>query len=173
VALHEAGHAVVEHILCDRLPERIVLSAGEGYVEHRRSGLETASTARHQLACLMAGRAAEAVFLGEASNGACTDLERATRLAWQMRYTWALTDRTLIGLPYNPPDPGDPIATSLSQDLARAQDQATKIIETHRELVTRVADLLLERRELAGVDLAAILADKSPIEGSPSPPHSA
>ena len=90
-AFHEAGHAVLAVALphADPLHKVTIVPRGRAlgltmqlperdWHMHSREFLEA------QIAILMAGRAAEEIFLGQASSGAANDIERATDVARRM-----------------------------------------------------------------------------------------
>ncbi|MCX6812305.1 MAG: ATP-dependent zinc metalloprotease FtsH [Candidatus Berkelbacteria bacterium] len=90
-AVHEAGHAIVSHLLpnSDPVHKISVISRGMalGYTwnlpkEDRR--LVTKSKFKDDLATMLAGRAAEEIIFGEITTGASNDLSRATKMARKM-----------------------------------------------------------------------------------------
>ncbi|MEK7096596.1 MAG: ATP-dependent zinc metalloprotease FtsH [Patescibacteria group bacterium] len=101
-AIHEAGHAVVSHILPfgDPVQKISIISRGMalGYTwnmptEDRR--LESKERFLDEIASLMGGRMAEEVFFGpkKITTGAQNDLKRATELARKMVTEYGMSDR--------------------------------------------------------------------------------
>ena len=87
VAYHESGHAVVRKELGGHVDRVTILPHGGSLGvtfstpdERIRFTRETLNT---ELAVLMGGRAAEEVFTGTVSSGAASDLERASRMAFE------------------------------------------------------------------------------------------
>src|SRR5205085_10460572 len=100
VAYHEAGHAMV-HLQKKLLPElhkvsiiprgqalgtTTALPKEDQYIHSKAFLLE-------QLAVLMGGRAAEAIFLGDITNGANGDLNSAKEIARKMIHDWGMGQR--------------------------------------------------------------------------------
>ncbi len=90
-AAHEAGHAVVHHVLKLGPIEGITIDMpGSGYnlLSFQRSGSDTLGYREDLLAMLMAGRAAEQIVFCSVSVGSAgaedSDLARATRLTLAM-----------------------------------------------------------------------------------------
>jgi cell division protease FtsH len=98
-AYHEAGHALVAHLLsqADNVQKISIVARGSmgGYTrmlpeEDRYLGTKDQFEA--QLAVAMGGRVAEQITLGETTTGASNDLEQATRIARQMVTRFAMFD---------------------------------------------------------------------------------
>ena len=194
VAVHEAGHAIVavlsEHT--DPVAKVTILPAGQalGVTEQlpedeRR--LYTESYLLDSLAIRMGGRAAERLEFGEPSTGASNDLAGATQLATRMVREFGMSDRLgPVGFASgNPQYLGSEQITSrqyaedtqrvIDEEVARllseAEVRATKLLETHREGLHRVVDVLLERETIDGDDVvAAVGADGTKQRRDDAPP---
>ena len=160
IAIHEAGHAVVGHLLGLPPPHRLRMTVTGGTYEYPTPSIMTTQTAEDHLAVMLAGRAAEIELLGSCSSGGETDLTQATQLAIDMRYNWgmrssgtlALTDVTILSLTSS----GE-VAELLTADLRRAEEAAMSLVRAHRSLVNRVTDALLDARELDAEALGRLL----------------
>ena len=93
IALHEAGHAVIARLLTpeDRIRRVSIVPSGNGAAGYNLSiptekTMYTRGDLEGRICVLLAGRAAEALYAGEAgvTGGASNDLKRATELACQM-----------------------------------------------------------------------------------------
>lgn len=92
VAIHELGHALVGHLLCQRhaVVEKVsALGRGGalGFTLQRPAGernVHTQGEMLGQVAMILGGRAAEEVVLHEISSGALDDLSRANKLTKEM-----------------------------------------------------------------------------------------
>jgi cell division protease FtsH len=125
---------------------------------------------------LLGGRAGEEVALGEASNGAADDLERATAIARAMVFEWglgeSLTTRTVRADNF-----------ALSEDTKRRRDQeqsaicdfayleATRLLTENRESLDRLAEELIEHETLDREDVATMLHDVQRIGTIAAWPH--
>ncbi|MBR2354449.1 MAG: ATP-dependent zinc metalloprotease FtsH, partial [Clostridia bacterium] len=90
-AVHEAGHAIIAHLLphLDPVQQISIIPSGKalGYTlnpptEDKYSVYK--SEMKEQIAMLLGGRAAEELVFGDVSGGASNDIERATDLAKKM-----------------------------------------------------------------------------------------
>ena len=99
-AFHEAGHAVITHILKTQDPvhEVSIIPRGMagGYTMHLPSEDKYYST-KHEMVesicVLLGGRAAEQIALGDISTGASSDLERASDIARKMITKYGMSDK--------------------------------------------------------------------------------
>jgi cell division protease FtsH len=169
LAYHEAGHALMSHLMGDALPVHkvTIVSRGQalGYtlnvpIEDRY--LHTKEELTDMMKVFLAGRAAEQVVFGRVTNGAANDLEKATELARSMVFEFGMsetvTSRTMRADNY-----------SLSEETKRLRDgeqalltddayaEATRLLTKHRAVLDRVAHALLEKETLTGVELAQLL----------------
>lgn len=99
-ALHEAGHAVVGHVLplCDPIHKISIISRGmalgltwslpteDRHLTSRRKFIE-------EIAMMLGGRSAEQLFLGEVTTGASNDLDRATGTARAMVTQYGMSQK--------------------------------------------------------------------------------
>lgn len=166
LAVHEAGHVIVRAL--SSLPPPHMVRIGEGVAAVASHGLPflTPQTADEVLQELLAGRAAERVVLGQISSGAgegaASDLAQATSLALKMETEWSFSPGAKVWQPasalmmLNLP-PG--LKATVEERLAAAEQAAETCLRQHRDSLLRLSDLLLERREITGQDLVAVLSD--------------
>ena len=169
VAIHEAGHAVVQTAL-SRLPapERAVLSGLDAHVESASLPLLTFETAEDILVLRLAGRAAERALLGAVTSGSGSDLRQATALAMDMETRFGLTDETLAYRPYLPDCPWHwpaELSRAVVGRLAAADARAVEIVSRHTQTILIVADALAAERDLDRARLDELLA---PVRGAPA-----
>ncbi|TFL16138.1 AAA family ATPase [Jannaschia formosa] len=171
VAIHEAGHLVAGHLLRLPAPTRAWVGPRSAGVSAPAVTSYTLSTARAELAALLAGREAERLVLGSISSGAgagaASDLAKATLLAAEVATEWHLeeagdsapvwrsAERTVAA-----PDWTDRrTAGAIGRLLADARDTAATVLREHRAIVERMAGALLRERDLDGDAIALLLAD--------------
>lgn len=164
IALHEAGHIIVGLLSGMAAPTAVRLTPNGGAVHWPAIALHTRASALAELRMLLAGRAAEQVFLGALSSSAGvgpeSDLAQATLLARRIETEWGMGDGGLIW------HPGMPISLQhvpwlpqkLDQLLKTADSQARAIISTNRYTVDALAQDLLQAREMTGGVLTAWVA---------------
>ena len=99
LAYHEAGHALMSHLVGDAQPVQkvTIVSRGRalGYTLNTPQEdryLHTKEELFDLLKVLLAGRAAEHVVFGRITNGAANDLERATDIARAMIFEFGMGD---------------------------------------------------------------------------------
>jgi cell division protease FtsH len=171
LAYHEAGHALMSHLMGDVMPVQKVTIVARGHalgytlnlpVEDRY--LHTKEELVDVMKIALAGRAAEQVVFGRVTNGAANDLERVTELARAMVFEYGMSEavvtRTMRADNY-----------ALSEETKRLRDQeqarltdhafaeAVRLIEKHRGALDRVANALLEKETLVQSELQALVHD--------------
>jgi cell division protease FtsH len=171
LAYHEAGHALMSHLVGDLLPVHKVTIVSRGQALGYTLNLPTEDRYLHTkeeladlLTVYLAGRAAEQVVFGRVTNGAASDLEKATAIARSMVFEWGMADvvssRTLRADNY-----------ALSEETKRVRDQeqarltdeayaeAVRLTEKHRSSLDRLAQALLEKETLGREEVLALLVD--------------
>ncbi|BAD41526.1 cell division protein [Symbiobacterium thermophilum IAM 14863] len=167
-AYHEAGHALAGLALrgSDRLVRVTILPHGRGLGhtlfrdQDEERYLHTRRDAFDRLTELLAGRAAEALVLGEVSAGAADDLERATGLAREMVTRWGM-DADIGPLRLEHAVEGEESlrrADGAMRALVAAAERAARaLLEARRSGLERLAAALLERERLEGPEVEALL----------------
>ena len=171
IAYHEAGHALLAHIVGRGMTIHKVTIVPRGgalgynmYLPTDERLLATRDDLITRIVVLLGGRAGEQVALGEVSNGAGDDLERSTAIARAMVFDWglgeSLTTRTVRADNF-----------SLSEDTKRQRDheqsqicdyayaEALRLLGENRDALERLASKLLERETLDREDVATMLHD--------------
>ena len=166
-AYHEAGHAVVAHVLpkTDPVHQITIIPRGRagGFTmilpkEDKYYG--TKETMREQIIHLLGGRVAEMLTLDDISTGASNDIQRATDIAKEMVTKYGFSDK-LGPVNYSSSDEvflgkdfstrknySEETASEIDEEvkaiIEEAYDAAKKILEEHLEQLTAVAEGLLE-----------------------------
>ena len=98
-AYHEAGHAILSHVLPTQDPVRriSIIPAGRalGYtlnVPEQDKFSVYKSELSEKIAVLLAGRVAEELIFGDVSGGASNDIQRATRIAQDMVTRYGMSE---------------------------------------------------------------------------------
>lgn len=173
-AFHEAGHAVVGHIVPngDPIHKISIVSRGMalGYTwnmpgEDRR--LETKARFLDEIASLMGGRVAEEEFFGakNITTGAQNDLKRATQIARKMITEYGMSDKLgpqtyghkeelpFLGKEYTEHrNYSDKIANLIDDEVSAliegGRKNAQEIISTHKKTIEKIADTLLKQETI-------------------------
>ena len=174
LAYHEAGHALMSHLMGDTMPVQkvTIVSRGDalGYtfnVPSEDRYLHTREELIDLMKIMLAGRAAEQIVFGRVTNGAANDLERVTALAREMVFEYgmgeAVTSRTMRADNY-----------ALSEETKRLRDaeqarltdaayeEAVRLLRKHRAALDRIAAALLERETLQREELLRLFGDVRP-----------
>ncbi len=180
-AYHEAGHTLVGLKVPNADPVHKVTIIPRGMALGVTQQLPEGDRHNYsqeyllgQIAILMGGRIAEESFLGSITTGASNDIERATELARAMVCEYGMSEMgpLTFGKKEEQIFLGREIAQhrDFSEDTAIKIDQQVKkivtaqfdrakaIIEENRDIMIRLAECLLERESLDGVEIRRIVA---------------
>ena len=171
LAYHEAGHALMSHLVGDLLPVQkvTIVSRGQalGYTLNlptEERYLHTTEEFQDLLKLYLAGRAAENVVFGRVTNGAANDLEKVTELARAMVFDFGMssevTSRTMRADNYALSEETKKLRDSEQARLTdSAYEDAQRLLRKHRPALDRVANALLEKETLDREELDALLSD--------------
>ena len=171
LAYHEGGHALMAHLMGDAMPVQKVTIVARGdalgyafYLPDEERFLLTKEELVDRMTVALAGRGAEQIVFGRVTNGAASDLEKATEIARSMVFEWGMSDivtsRTMRADNY-----------SLSEETKKLRDQeqarltdgayaeAVRLLERHRAALDRIAHALLEKETLVRDEILSLLAD--------------
>jgi len=180
-AYHEAGHALVALFIPGADPVHKIsiiprgramgvtmyLPAEEKYNESRQ-GLNT------HICTLLGGRIAEELTFDEITSGASNDIERATNVARKMVCEWGMSDKLgplafgeKEGEIFLGRDMGhvknysEATAIEIDNEIRRIvqenYEKTREILSSQQEALVNVAEALLERENMDGVELRAIV----------------
>jgi cell division protease FtsH len=183
IAYHEAGHAMVAHVLpnTNEVHKITVIPRGRalGYtltLPEQDKFLMTREELRDELAMLLGGRVAEEIVAGDVTTGAGNDIERATKVARQMVTEYGMSDtigpltlgqkqgEVFLGRDWaTQPDYSDQVAFEIDQEVRllidEAHDVALDILTENRPKVDALAAVLLEKETLDREEVVAFFAD--------------
>ncbi|MCI8513728.1 MAG: ATP-dependent zinc metalloprotease FtsH [Lachnospiraceae bacterium] len=183
-AFHEAGHAILFHVLPDVGPVHTVsvIPTGigaAGYTMPLPEKDEMFNTRGRMLQNIMVdlgGRIAEELVLDDITTGASQDIRQATSIARSMVTQYGMSDRigmisygdndeeVFIGLELgHGRSYGEEMATTIDEEVKRIIDEcyekAKKIIIEHRNVLERCADLLMEKEKISGAEFEALFVE--------------
>lgn len=182
-AYHEAGHAVVSHVLPEANPVQKVSIISRGRAGGFTLSAPTEDKSYHtlnefkaDLAVMLAGQIAEREVFNEVSTGASSDLKRATGLARQIVTRYGMSklgprtfgeseEMVFLGREiHERRDYSEKVAQDIDHEishlLAEAQAVAEKIIAKHRTDLNNVAEELLIKETIERDAFEAILGTK-------------
>ncbi len=178
-AYHEAGHATVGWLLpySDPVFKVSLIPRGEAlgltwYLPDERKILSK-SYLVDKMCALIGGRVAEEIINGEPATGALNDLERLTRMAYNMVQYYGMSDKVGevsfydstgsrgydLTKPYS-----EKTAELIDQEVkalvAEVHERTLKILTDHKDGFVKMAKLLLEKEVIFAEDIEKILGPK-------------
>ena len=186
-AYHEAGHALVGHLLphADPVSKISIVARGQmgGYTRFVPKEDRTLITKRQleaRLAYALGGRAAEEIIFDETTTGASNDLEQATNIARTMVTRFGMSEKlgprtfgkreelVFLGREISEQrDYSDQVAETIDDEVYSLIDAANRnardIIVKHRAKLTELAKYLLDHETVEEDTLIELLDDKPPL----------
>jgi cell division protease FtsH len=174
IAYHEGGHAVVQRVLpkCDPVSKVTIVSRGMalGYTMSLPSEdryLHSKSEFEDKIAGMLAGHVSEELVFGDTTTGASNDIERATGLARAMVTQYGMSEN-LGPLSFGKKDEMIFLGREISEQRNYSDEVAAKIDAEVRAIIDhayqRAKEALVAQREVLD-KLAALLIEKETIEG--------
>ena len=182
IAYHEAGHAVVGHLLpnCDPIHKVTIVPRGMagGYVMPMRetdSNLRNSAKFKDELAFGLGGRVAEEIVFRDVTTGASSDLEHVTKLARAMVTQYGMSER-MGPITFGEKDEmvflgreigeqrnySEAIAEEIDQEVrnivTEAYDRAKHVVMTNRDKLDRLAQKLMEVETLDSQEFRTLMA---------------
>ena len=179
IAIHEAGHATVSWMLEHAAPlvKVTIVPRGQSlgaawYLPEERL-IVRPDQMLDEMCATMGGRAAEKVIFNEISTGALSDLEKVTRQARAMVTIYGLNDKLgnityydstgqsdyNFSKPYSE-ETAKVIDTEISKLIEEQYQRAIHILETNKEKLTQLADILIEKEVIFKDDLETIFGKR-------------
>ncbi len=189
VAVHEAGHALLHHLLWPQHPIAQLSitprNGAAGFLAVSNEGNakvnETPAAVRAYITVLLGGRAAEILVFGAdgPSSGASSDLARATEAAWKAVAFAGLDAEfgaaSLAGLMHDGKMPEllhHAAALRAMQWVEQAGRDALRSLHTHRDGLEALVNALLTHETLDGPQVTQLIAQHDTQQGAqPITPH--
>ncbi len=190
-AYHEAGHALVAHLLpnADQPYKVTIVARGmtgghTRYLPEEDRKLWTRHQFEDMLAAVLGGRVAEEVVFEEMTTGASNDLEQATNVARTMVTRYGMSEKlgprtfgkreelVFLGKElHEQRDYSDRVAEQIDDEvhglIEGAYTKAKELLKDHVTTLKRVADYLIANETVEGDALQALF--RSPDGGIPDP----
>ncbi len=190
-AYHEAGHAVMHHCLesVDPVHQVTIVPRGQAggmtiSLPGEDRGYYSKRYMEEEIAALLGGRVAEAMFLGDISTGASNDIQRASHMARKMVTAYGMSpelgpisfdtgsDEVFIGRSMAQAKVySEEVAAKIDAEVKRIVDAAYRrceeSLEKYRDKIEAVAGYLLEHETMSGEDFAGVMGfpKAKPLEG--------
>lgn len=180
-AVHEAGHAIVGHVLpnTDDVHKVSIISRGMALgltwsLPKEDTHLVSRAKFEDELAMLLGGRLAELLVFKEATTGASNDLKRATTMARRMVTEFGMSDKlglrtygeqaheVFLGRSLGEQrDYSEERAKLIDEEigliLTAAEKRATAVLQKYRKALDHLTELLLEKETVSGDELTQLL----------------
>lgn len=197
IAYHEAGHAVVMHLVeTSNLVRKITIvprgmAGGVTWsMPSEDTSLHTKESFYDMIAGMLGGRAAEEIAIGKITNGAANDLERVTSIARQMVTRWGMSERLgprvfgrkdemiFLGREISEErDYSEHIAEMIDEEvheIVQAEyKRALQILSDNRDKLDAITDRLLEVETLGRNEFLILMGEEPEDEEGirPTPPE--
>ncbi len=191
-AYHEAGHALVAHLLpnADPVAKVTIVARGQagGFtktVPEEDRSLVTRRQLEARLAMAMGGRAAEELVFDQFTTGASNDLEQATNIARQMITRFGMSKKlgprtfgkreemVFLGREISEQrDYSDNVAEQIDDEvrslIENAYGTAMRILKENKSKLDHISNYLIENETIEEEDVPSIFDDQPP-QSMPAP----
>ena len=190
-AYHEAGHALVAHLMPGGSPigKISIIARGQagGFTRWQQEDKSYASQEQleAQIASAMGGRAAEVLKVGDVTTGASNDFEQATTIAREMIMRLGMSNKlskrsfgkrqggaVFLGREMSEERDYSLKTESIIDDeinrlLREGEDRANSLLIDHDDELEGIAQFLLEHETIDSEQFVAIIDGKDPLLASP------
>jgi cell division protease FtsH len=187
-AFHEAGHALMAKLLpgTDPVHKVTIIPRGRAMgmtmqlpIDDRHS--YSKDFLYNTLSILFGGRVAEELIFKSVTTGAGNDIERATELARKMVCEWGMSEKLgpltfgkkdeeiFLGRDFGSRrDFSEQVALEIDKEVKRlvveAYERTTRMLTEHIHTLRAIAEALLEKEVLDGIEIEAIVQRSSSLE---------
>ncbi|HHE32748.1 MAG TPA: ATP-dependent metallopeptidase FtsH/Yme1/Tma family protein [Chlorobaculum parvum] len=185
-AYHEAGHVIVSKFTSgsDPIHKVTIIPRGRTLGQTAYLPLEDRFTQNKEYLLAMityalGGRAAEDLVFGEISTGAANDIEKATEIARKMVRNWGMSEKlgpinygdghkeVFLGKDYSHVrEYSEQTALQIDEEVRQiiigCMDNAEEILRKHRQILNKMAELLIEKESLDAAEIDAIIEAETP-----------
>ena len=184
-AYHEAGHAILFHVLPDVGPVHTIsiIPTGMGAAGYtmplpeKGEMFNTKNKMLHNIEVSFGGRIAEELIFGDVTTGASQDIKQATNLARAMVMQYGMSEKVGM-ICYGGDDDevfigrdlahtrsyGEETASLIDEEVKRIIDEsyahAKKIIEEHMDVLHSCAALLVEKEKIGREEFESLFTDR-------------
>ncbi|PLX79626.1 MAG: cell division protein FtsH [Desulfuromonas sp.] len=180
-AYHEAGHALVALFIpgADPVHKVSIIPRGRAmgvtmYLPEEEKYNQSKMSLNTTICAMLGGRVAEEITFESVTTGASNDLERATAIARKMVCEWGMSDKlgpltfgekdgeVFLGRDYgHTKNYSEATAILIDEEIksivTESYVRTRKILEENREALIRVSEALLERENIDGKELNALV----------------
>ena len=188
-AIHEAGHAIAAYRVSstDVVRHISVVPRGQSlgatwHMPREDSTHLTRNQMYEEIVVLLGGRVAEALFLGDISTGASSDIDRATKLAKDMVARYGMCEKlgtvsyldggeVFIGRDYQSTKSySEKVAAAIDDEVKLLIDKAyghcRQVLSDDSGKLREIVEFLVEHENMTGAQFAACMEEKPMAEAS-------
>lgn len=190
-AYHEAGHAILFHVLPDVGPVysvSIIPTGGAGGytmpLPEKDDMFNTKGHMLQEITVALGGRVAEEEIFDDITTGASQDIKQATAIAKSMITKFGMSERLGLINYDNDSDEvfigrdfghtargyGEKVAGTIDEEVKRIIDEcyakARRIIQEHHDVLDKCAKLLLEKEKITRSEFEALFDEDSETKGA-------
>jgi len=193
IAYHEAGHAIVFHMLplCDPVRKVTIVARGMAggvtwVMPENDSSLGTTKRYMDQIAGALGGRAAEELVFGDVTNGASSDLENVTRIARTMITRWGMSSKlgprvfgqkeelVFLGREIGEQrDYSESVAEQIDEEVheivSTAYTRAMNVLQENRDKLDLLAQRLMEVETIGQEEFIELMDGAKPADPTDTP----
>lgn len=187
-AYHEAGHAILFHVLPDVGPVYTVsiVPTGQGAAGYtmplpeKDEMFHTKSRMLQEIMVSLGGRIAEDIIFGDITTGASSDIKKATKVARMMVTKFGMSenigvicydnddDEVFIGRDLAHTKPfSEAVTAQIDKEVKDIIDdcygKAQEIIKNHEYVLHRCAELLLEKEKITREEFEGLFLNPAPM----------
>lgn len=179
-AYHEAGHAILHHVLSELDPVHSISIIPTGMAGGYTMPLPgedrlymTKKQMEQEIVALLGGRAAEKLIFDDVTTGASNDIERATNIARNMVTRYGMSDilgpiqfgddseEVFIGRDLgHTRNYGEEVASLIDKEIRRiveeGYEKALELLKQHNQVLDQTAHLLIEKEKVTGAEFEAL-----------------
>ena len=183
-AFHEAGHAIIHHVISELDPVHSISIIPTGMAGGYTMPLPEEDTMymsktqmESEIVALLGGRVAEELVLQDVTTGASNDIERATGLARGMVTKYGMSDvlgpiqfgddneEVFLGRDIgHTRNYGEEVAGTIDREIRKIVDdaysRAKSILTEHMQVLHKTAELLLKKEKITGEEFAKLFRNQ-------------
>lgn len=174
-AYHEVGHALIAYLLPDTDPVHKItiiprgMSLGSTWqLPDEDKFTNTKKELMSEIKILLGGRAAEEIVFNDITNGASSDIDRASKLAYNMIAKWGMSDKLgpLAVIHFNSEfasqkafseETSQMIDDEIHSFINESYKEVKELLISHRAEVEAITKVLLEKETISGEEMENII----------------
>lgn len=165
IAYHEIGHALISYLLISaKKLEKVVIEprgGALGYtwsIQTEEMFLYSKEDLLNNIKVLLAGQAAEEIFMKNITNGSSDDLFKANTIAKEMIVKFGMGQKyPLYVETNNNMIIQDSFKEEISEILQKQYSDTKKILEENKEKIEKVFKVLIEKKQISGKEFIEVL----------------